>query len=641
MSWSLINSLAPNARAEHERARERAYYAASAANVANSVGRGPAVSPRAPSKQPYQPYRPHEHAGSVIVKHDAKQMHAYPPPAAPAPPPPPPNNKHYLPARPYRDAPAPGDKRRAHPPHAPPPMHQPHADRHPPPRHQHYYAPAPPPPAKLSPHMYGKLSPAPKAEPPPVPYPPPSAYSPAPRSRPPPAAHVRTPPPAPPNAHVRTPPPRAHGDHEPHAQPAPEQLQPLDLGVPRHDPAAAAAARATEPRKRLPLEPADAEVKRRRVDSPPVSVQPLIAHAATGARPPLGLEPAPPAPGPPCDVRVPSADGSVETPEKAAGASPAPRTPPPANPTPAASPGIATNPPAATSAAPTVRHLKKAWLQRHETAPIPESDSGGGGVCVTLPMAITREPDEPSEPVATLAPSIVVPCAADSLPRRKKEKIKPRKPKENGRIDEAEEDTSSSDRDDLASKRKPPKAKRKKGAVRKVAAAADEKKKKASSGSESDKESDDKESDSGASGSGSNSSRRGASGAGRGAGRRGRAGRGAGRGSRRDPPPNTNATAKPKPTRPTDSFLQNGPCCEVAPRLAKCRECRWTPAQRDKDMPNIFCRFFAFRRLKYAKNRQLAIAGFSDPFKDAEEVNTFETVFNYSLRFITKIPRTC
>ncbi|XP_043588061.1 probable JmjC domain-containing histone demethylation protein 2C isoform X3 [Bombus pyrosoma] len=71
-----------------------------------------------------------------------------------------------------------------------------------------------------------------------------------------------------------------------------------------------------------------------------------------------------------------------------------------------------------------------------------------------------------------------------------------------------------------------------------------------------------------------------------------------------------------------DSWLQDGACFEVAPKLAKCRECRWTPHQRSKNLPqNIFCRFYAFRRLRYTKNGQLAIAGFSDPHKDASEVD--------------------
>lgn len=47
-----------------------------------------------------------------------------------------------------------------------------------------------------------------------------------------------------------------------------------------------------------------------------------------------------------------------------------------------------------------------------------------------------------------------------------------------------------------------------------------------------------------------------------------------------------------------ESFLQDGPCFEVAPKLAKCRECRWTPNQRSKNTLNIFCRFYAFRRLR-------------------------------------------
>lgn len=72
-----------------------------------------------------------------------------------------------------------------------------------------------------------------------------------------------------------------------------------------------------------------------------------------------------------------------------------------------------------------------------------------------------------------------------------------------------------------------------------------------------------------------------------------------------------------------ESFLQDAPCWEVAPRLAKCRECRLTPHQRRRNEQqsnaNIFCRFYAFRRLRYTKSGQLAIAGFSDPLKDASE----------------------
>ncbi|XP_049872327.1 lysine-specific demethylase 3A isoform X2 [Pectinophora gossypiella] len=701
MSWSLLNSLAPS-RQEHERLRapppghDRAYYSPpghvsaprapppqpdysmSHARLAIPKPDKPPSHPSLPKGEPnfapynYPPYRPayekmkdpHLPAppplvpekNSVIVKHDAKQIHLeqkHPygskPRSEPSP--------HYLQTmahRPHRAALSPHAPHAAlapHGPHAAAPldkqrrMYQPQAQ--PPQRSPAAYYQAAPVKPKVSspapPHIYGKPgnSPSPvhygvavepqqmqqlKAEPPPVPYPPPSPYSPASRTRPPPVAHCRTPEPRPP--------PRAHGDA---SSSTPCQTQPLDLGVARDDPDR------TSPRRRCPFEPADSEAKRRRIEEHPAP-EPLIAAAASVGRTPHGSEPAPQAPGPPCDVRVPSADGSVETPEKAAGASPAPPVtpaaspaPPAASPAPAAPEPAAHSPPAppttppttpladadtpAKTASPTprdgsapVRHLgKKAWLQRHETAPIGEGDcSGGGGTCITLPMTITRvsEPDDSSS-------NIVVPVAAKSLQRGSRKTTKPRKPNKemNGRVDDAEEGSSSSDRESSSQpKRKPPKAKRKKANARKVG---DEpKKKKASeSGSESDKESDDKDSESGGSGSGSGGAAR-ARGGGRARGRRAR-GAGAGRGRRRDDAP---PRARAAPAAPAaDSFLQNGPCFEVAPRLAKCRECRWSPAQRDKDMPNIFCRFYAFRRLKYAKNRQLAIAGFSDPYKDAEE----------------------
>lgn len=49
------------------------------------------------------------------------------------------------------------------------------------------------------------------------------------------------------------------------------------------------------------------------------------------------------------------------------------------------------------------------------------------------------------------------------------------------------------------------------------------------------------------------------------------------------------------------TFLQDGPCFEVAPKLAKCRECRWSTQLRSRNISkDIFCRFYAFRRLWYA-----------------------------------------
>lgn len=691
MSWSLLNSLPPSrgaGAAELDRLRahpERQYYSPPSAprappptdycpphaRLSIPKPEKPPSHPSLPKSEPnfspynYPPYRPtydklkdpHLPAppplvpekNSVIVKHDAKQIHLeqkHPYPSKPRSEPSP----HYLQTmshRPHRTALSPHAPPHPHPalqtsPHATAPsqdkrrMYQPPTQ---PQRSPAYYqtsqmkpkvsSPAPP-------HIYGKPgnSPSPvhyavaveppmqmKAEPPPVPYPPPSPYSPANRTRPPPVAHSRTPP----SAHPNT---------------SPCQTQPLDLGIVRDDPDR------LSPRRRCPFESSEMDPKRRRLEELPAP-EPLIAAAASVGWTPHGSEPAPQAPGPPCDVRVPSADGSVETPEKAAGASPAPTVTPSASPAPmsvpplVASPPIAAPPPTppappatppvtpiadsdtpAKTASPNrdgsapVRHLgKKAWLQRHETAPIGEGDcSGGGGTCITLPMTITRvsEPDDSSS-------NIVIPVAAKSIQRGGRKATKPRKPKEiNGRVEEVEE-SSSSDRETTAPKRKPPKAKRKKANARKVGD--DPKKKKASeSGSESDKESDDKDSDSGRSGSGSGSTSSKRGGGGRARGRRTRGG-GNGRGGRRreDPPRRTPSAVNPRNT--TESFLQNGPCFEVAPRLAKCRECRWSPTQRDKNMANIFCRFYAFRRLKYAKNRQLAIAGFSDPYKDAEEVN--------------------
>ncbi|XP_026478885.1 LOW QUALITY PROTEIN: lysine-specific demethylase 3B [Ctenocephalides felis] len=64
------------------------------------------------------------------------------------------------------------------------------------------------------------------------------------------------------------------------------------------------------------------------------------------------------------------------------------------------------------------------------------------------------------------------------------------------------------------------------------------------------------------------------------------------------------------------TFLQDGPCFQVAPKLSKCRECRWTQNQDMENVNNIFCRFFFFRKLRYTKNLTLATAGFSDPFDD-------------------------
>lgn len=61
-----------------------------------------------------------------------------------------------------------------------------------------------------------------------------------------------------------------------------------------------------------------------------------------------------------------------------------------------------------------------------------------------------------------------------------------------------------------------------------------------------------------------------------------------------------------------EAFLQDGMCCDITPNLMKCRECRIKPSAKQSKL-NIFCRFYAFRRLKYSNKGNLTIAGFSEP----------------------------
>nr|XP_037283889.1 lysine-specific demethylase 3A-like [Rhipicephalus microplus] len=66
-------------------------------------------------------------------------------------------------------------------------------------------------------------------------------------------------------------------------------------------------------------------------------------------------------------------------------------------------------------------------------------------------------------------------------------------------------------------------------------------------------------------------------------------------------------------------FLQDSSCYDVAPKLSMCRECRMMSDQRDKKMPNIFCRFYAFRKLRFGKNGTVLSGGFSEPSDASEE----------------------
>ncbi|XP_026816399.1 lysine-specific demethylase 3A-like isoform X3 [Rhopalosiphum maidis] len=72
-------------------------------------------------------------------------------------------------------------------------------------------------------------------------------------------------------------------------------------------------------------------------------------------------------------------------------------------------------------------------------------------------------------------------------------------------------------------------------------------------------------------------------------------------------------------------FFQSGPCLNAGPKIHKCRECRIFINNKKNDVmtqdeiDNIFCRFYAFRRLFTNKTGQLMNAGFPDPFLDITE----------------------
>lgn len=333
-----------------------------------------------------------------------------------------------------------------------------------------------------------------------------------------------------------------------------------------------------------------------------------------------------------------------------------------------------------------VRHLKKAWLQRHTGEDL-EDNTGviGSGSCVTLPLTIatTTTITPPKETPVTSLHSIGS-MAVNSI--NKSKHLSSAKSNNNRKGNHKNtttstinghqtdlltkgDDSSSSDQErgrKSPPKRKPPKVKRKKGGgggagggapTKKITTTTtnDEQKRRklinsspavvaSESGSESDKESgSEKDSDSGASTTKKNNATSVNNKEPRKRGRRPKIAltttttttskNDKGEEPRSKKPKEDTTTTTPLPQRDPfrkppvgqlkktgESFLQDGACFEVAQKLGKCRECRWTPNQRTKNMPNIFCRFYAFRRLRYTKNGQLAIAGFSDPNTDALEV---------------------
>ncbi|KAI4459227.1 jmjc domain-containing histone demethylation protein [Holotrichia oblita] len=302
-----------------------------------------------------------------------------------------------------------------------------------------------------------------------------------------------------------------------------------------------------------------------------------------------------------------------------------------------------------------VRHLKKAWLERHTGEGV-EDNTGvmGTGSCVTLPINIATSTPTKEPTVNSLHSigSMAVNSINKTKPFGNKSNNRKSSHKDsslNGHPDATKgDDSSSSDpernRKDPP-KRKPPKVKRKKGGGTQKKSDEHKKRKIANqtatvseSGSDSEKESgSEKDSDScssttitAASGKKSNNSttNTGKDKEPRKRGRRPKTSKNdkgeepRPKKSKDDILPQRDPFRKPpvgQLKKTGESFLQDGPCFEVAPKLAKCRECRWTPNQRSRNMPNIFCRFYAFRRLRYTKNGQLAIAGFSDPHKDASD----------------------
>uniref|UniRef100_A0A7R9GZ68 [histone H3]-dimethyl-L-lysine(9) demethylase n=1 Tax=Timema cristinae TaxID=61476 RepID=A0A7R9GZ68_TIMCR len=319
-----------------------------------------------------------------------------------------------------------------------------------------------------------------------------------------------------------------------------------------------------------------------------------------------------------------------------------------------------------------VHKLKKAWLQRHSGEDGLEDTTGvtGGGSCETLPLTLPNTTTTTAtsniaslmQNVGSMAVSSI--CKARTGASNKGSNRKaPSSIKDTptatfnghggsdlpGGKQPRGDASSSSDTEREAKmppKRKANKVKRKKGgaatALRKAAAEELKRKKLAvaasqNDSSDSDKDSvTDKDSDSGGSAKKANGGG-GSAGGGKEPRKRGRRPKSS-KGDRGEEPSQKKGRAEP-PALPAqvrdpfskppvsqlkktgETFLQDGPCFEVAPKLAKCRECRWTHSQRSKNMPNIFCRFYAFRRLRYTKNGQLAIAGFSDPHRDAAEVS--------------------
>ncbi|KAJ8884458.1 hypothetical protein PR048_016315 [Dryococelus australis] len=454
-------------------------------------------------------------------------------------------------------------------------------------------------------------------------------------------------------------------------------LQPLDLGVSANREETSSPKRKSVTPQHSPVSALDISKKRPRLDTSSAQLaRPQDSPIAVSA------SPVPRTCSGDGSVRPSSTGSSSGIAVLPVSLTPPQRNSPAPSPNPPGTPGKQTlvdsdksnspGPPATKPSNYQVHKLKKAWLQRHSGEDGSEDTTGvvGSGSCVTLPLTIAPTPVVMSrensvvgsgianllQNVGTMAMSSI--CKPKSNSGSKGNGRKGQVGKDGGTTFNGhgsdisgkmqQGDTSSSSDQERESKtppkRKPPKVKRKKGANALRKAAAEELKRKklstsmnlSESASDSDKESgSEKDTDSG--GSAKKSSSTAGSGSGpcysgnkepRKRGRRPKSKNERGEEPRQKKPREDPSAPQRDPFRKPpvsqlkktgETFLQDGPCFEVAPKLGKCRECRWTPNQRSKNMPNIFCRFYAFRRLRYTKNGQLAIAGFSDPHRDASE----------------------
>lgn len=69
-----------------------------------------------------------------------------------------------------------------------------------------------------------------------------------------------------------------------------------------------------------------------------------------------------------------------------------------------------------------------------------------------------------------------------------------------------------------------------------------------------------------------------------------------------------------------DIFPQPGCCYVIAPNLDSCVECQKQKKRGRKPRPEVDCRFYQFRKLRY-EGDQIVVAGFPDPFTDPKEID--------------------